>query len=226
MSGEPTGTPDAAAARRRNIIIGAVVIALVVVGGVIWLTTRGDSSPTPSATGGSSSASASPTPSLTPLPSPSATGKRKNKKPVPQYTGAVTTKKPQKVAFHSTGRPGEGLVVTIAKVESITSKAVTVGEVGGPALRITVAVHNQGPKSVQIYSALTNLYYGPQKSPADPAHEPGGKAFPPTVGPGKTVTGVVLYTIATKNRTDLDLEVNLDNRLRTLEFSGGCPQDC
>ena len=145
---------------------------------------------------------------------------------MPPYTGKANGQHPKNVAFRATGRPGKGLVVSIAKVESITSKAVTIGEVGGPALRITVAVHNQGPSTVPISSALTNLYYGPQRTPADPAHEPGSKPFPPTVGAGRTVTGIVIYTIPKADRSKLDLEVNLDNRLRTLEFNGGCPQDC
>ena len=207
-----------------RLVAAVVVVVLIVVGGIVWLTTRGgDGATSSSASGTSPSASASPSSTAKPS-NPAKPGTKK--KVVPQYTGAANPKKPKNVAFRATARPGKGLVVSIAKVESITSKAVTIGEVGGPALRITVAVHNQGPRTVPINAALTNLYYGPKRTPADPAHEPGSKPFPPTVAPGRTVTGIVIYTIPKADRSKLDLEVNLDNRLRTLEFNGGCPQDC
>ncbi len=223
MSDEPTASPDPAATKRTRLIVAAVVIALVVVGGIVWLVSRGGSEDKNTSSAPGTSASPSPSPTYA-TRSPSTT--KKKKKTVPPYTGPANTRKPQRVAFQSTGRPGKGLAVSIAKVEPITAKAVTIGDVGGPALRITVAVHNQGTKAVPIYAALTNLYYGPKRTPADPAHEPGGKPFPPSVGPGRTVNGVVIYTISKANRSNLDLEVNLDNRLRTLEFSGSCPQDC
>ncbi len=182
MSPESPDDHGSAISPRARLIAVVVVVVLLVVGGVVWLTTRGgDDTSSTSASSPSSSAGASPSSTAKPS-NPAKPGKKK--KTVAPYTGKANGQHPKNVAFRATGRPGKGLVVSIAKVESITSKAVTIGEVGGPALRITVAVHNQGPSTVPISSALTNLYYGPQRTPADPAHEPGSKPFPPSVGAG------------------------------------------
>lgn len=138
----------------------------------------------------------------------------------------VTTKKPQRVTFDQTATPTPGVDLKIADVESVNGKAEITGEVGGPALRITLEVTNTTEKPVAINTAVTNLYYGRDRTPASTIMRPGYKPLPQSVKPGKTVTGKINFTVAKKNRSRLLLEVNLDNQFRTVEFNGSCPRDC
>lgn len=227
----PEGPPSTGFFRSGNArwVVAVVVVIVLVVGGVLLVRGGSDDDTDGSSATGSSSSSSSREPNATQGPDSSTPGTGSTKAPkAPKKTPdqKVTTQKPLRVPFDATATPTPGVDLEIADVESIIGKAEITGEVGGPALRITLEVTNNTSKPVAINTAVTNLYYGPDRKPASSILRPGSKALPKTVAPGKTVSGKVNYTVPRKNRARLLLEVNLDNAFRTVEFNGSCPRDC
>lgn len=236
MSWRPIRTEDGAIAvgRRTLWLIALAVAAVVVVVVVIRLATGGHGT-TSASTGPGSGASASPSgsPSATSSPSspssgasPTGTGSTATATPSSGSSVLPSQRKPQRVPFTATAQPARGVGLAITKVESVEGVARIRGEVSGPALRLTVTVTNHTSAPVSISAALTNLYYGPDKTPANAIMHPGSKAFPSSVPAHGSATGVVLYTVPKSDRSDVVLEVVLDNALRTVQFDGGCPQLC
>ena len=77
-----------------------------------------------------------------------------------------------------------------------------------------------------IKTALANLYYGPDRTPATMMTHPGAKAFPESVPAGGTGTGVVLFTVPPQDRSKVVLEVIIDAQMRRIEFAGDCSSHC
>lgn len=216
----------------RNLAIGVLVIALVVLG-IVLLTRNGDDKDSAStASGSSSTPSSSPAstqdPSSSSSPSTGSSSSASPKGGSASGTPApvLSVGKPVRAAFTQAARPAPSLLVDITKVEKVEAKAEIPGEVSGPALRITVRVRNTSKKSVPIKTALTNLYYGPDRTPATYMTKPGSKSFPESVPAGGSATGVVLYTVPPKYRGNVVLEVIIDAQMRRIEFAGNCTSRC
>jgi hypothetical protein len=213
--------------RRRNLWIAALVALAVVVAVVLVLVVTGgddDDSPGDAKDPVTPGASKTPAPSSTPRTSPKSSPS-KSPNPAATETGAVNPAKPQRVPFDQTAEPAEGVALSVTNIEQVKAKATAPGETSGPALRITMRVKNDKKVALPIGAAVTNLYYGADRTPSNIVLQ-GSKAFPATVRPGAEATGVVIYRIPPNNRDKVSLEVILDNKLRVIEFSGGCPQDC
>jgi hypothetical protein len=134
----------------------------------------------------------------------------------------ANTQPPKRVRFSQTATVSPALSVDVTKVESVQSKAVTPGETSRPSLRITVRVTNSSTKAANIDSALTNLYYGSDRTPANTSARPGGKSFPARVSAGGTATGVFVFNVPVGRRDKVALEVSVDASLRRVEFAGDC----
>jgi hypothetical protein len=214
--------------RRRNLWIAALVALAVVVAVVLVLVVTGGDDDSPGTSPGDAKDPVTPgsskTPSSTPRTSPKASPS-KTPNPAVTETGAVNPAKPQRVPFDQTAEPAEDVALSVTSIEQVKAKATAPGETSGPALRITMRVRNDKKVALPIGAAVTNLYYGTDRTPSNLVLQ-GSKAFPASVRPGAEATGVVIYRIPPNRRDKVTLEVILDNKLRVIEFSGGCPQDC
>jgi hypothetical protein len=216
--------------RALTIIVVALVAALVV-SGLLWLLGGRDST---SGEGGAIAPQPTTAPSASatsPGATPTGPGKtRGTGTATSPATGATkpagTPRKTQRIPFQETGQPAADVDLRIAQVETITAKGHIPGEVSGPALRITVEVENRSQKSVPLNTAVANFYYGKDRTPASPMIMSGSRAFPAKVAAGSSASGVYVFTVPKAERGRILLEVNLDNALRTVEFNGGCPEDC
>ncbi|MBD8059609.1 hypothetical protein IC607_11600 [Cellulomonas sp. JH27-2] len=233
------------AAPARRWIVVAVVAAVVVVGAIVFLATRGSSggggaaattsaSRTPttgigSAAGTATSTSTAPStvpstasPGATPSGSPRGTSTAEaTSGSSPRATaapGARPTDPP--VALKATVEPTKGVTARLAKLESVTGVADLPGEVGGPALRVTVEVTNATDDDVDLTGAVVVLYQGEDRAPAIELTKPGGSPLPASVAAGKSVTGVYVFNVPVAERNPVEVEVDLAAEVPVVVFRG------
>lgn len=127
------------------------------------------------------------------------------------------TKKPVKLDKPSDA--GGGVAVRIKKVTSIKAKAQLPGEVAGPAVSLTLVVDNGSAKSVDLGSVVVTLLGSDQApgiemtaAPADP--------FSGTLKPGKSATGVYVFTVDKARRDPISVNVTLNGEAPVLLFKG------
>jgi hypothetical protein len=236
MTDQTPGDP-----RRRRLLIGSGVGAVVAVGVALALTLGGDEPTSPVEASPSPSASAAaPSPSPSPSPTPTATepGPDAGLVPgpdaapegvIPADPGAPVTPTP---TDRPDGRPEatvpleqpvelrSGLTARISQVEAVEAVANLPGEIGGPALRVTVELRNDTASPVDLASAVVNAYVGPDAVPATSALEPGSQPFPAVVQPGEVATTRAVFTIPEADRGDVRFELDLSLEDVIVLFAG------
>lgn len=207
------------------------LLALVVVAAVAALLQGGDeaeprasASPTVST---EPSGSAEPTPteepsaSETPEPGPSATASEAPGQGVTEGPDGRPTATP--VPLPSPAAPAEDVTARLSKLEAVVGETTIPGEVGGPAVRVTVEVVNGTDEALDLSGVVVNAYYGPDQVPAGPIGQPGGDPFTGTLAPGATATGVYLFSIPEDQRDQVRFEVDLTPESTVVIFEGAAP---
>lgn len=200
------------------------VVAIVAVAALVWALAAGRSPtdppiasspatstamptstvmPTSTAAAGSPQSSSVPTPAPSPTPvlppvSPGATADP----PPPRVTQAP-------VALDAVAVTGADLRVELTSIEAVTGLARTPGEVGGPALRVTVEATNEADAAFATPAAVVNLYFGADRRPANTIREPGGRPLPHEIAAHDFATGVYLFTVPENARDDILVEIEL-----------------
>lgn len=237
MTGIESGGPS----RRRQLRVAAlIVVGVAVLGGLVWwaVAARGGaaagqpSAPSTSPDGSTGTTTSSPTASASasasvdptvpppdaaddPTPAKPTTPVDENGTPVP---GARPSAPP--VDLSSPAAPAEGVRVDLASIEAVEGKGTIPGEVGGPALRVTVQVTNRTDAPIDLRGAVANLYYGPDRIPATTLLEPGARSLPDSVAPGASVTGVWVFNVPVADRDVVEIEVDLSADDQVVVFSG------
>lgn len=155
-------------------------------------------------------------PTATNLATPSAEA------PTPTATASASGKAPAPVTapLNGTASPTGSVSVSVPKVESVTGKPEGVGEIAGPALRFTLRLDNDTSKAIALGSVVVNAYYGADETPAPSLSGPGAKPFGSTVAAGKTATGVYVFSVPKKGRSDVTVEFSYSTDVSTVVFSG------
>ena len=83
----------------------------------------------------------------------------------------------------------------VSKIEAVDGEAQGPGEVAGPALRVSIEVQNTSGKDVAMDLALTNLYYGKDKTPASALSGPGVRPLPGTIASGDRASGQFVFGV-------------------------------
>ncbi|WP_019135049.1 hypothetical protein [Cellulomonas massiliensis] len=208
--------------RRLWLLLGLLAVVAAVV--VAVLLSRGTVAAVPPAPTGSASSSSpapgGPTASATSRPaspSPSATRSSSPTSPAP---GGRPTAAP--VPITATATPVRGVTAHVARIEAVTGKAELPGEVGGPALRVTVQVDNGTRKAVDLRGLVVNLYVGRDAAPAVELST-GERAMPDSVAPGKSASGVWVFTVPADERDLVAVEVDLATDVPVVVFRGEAP---
>jgi hypothetical protein len=115
---------------------------------------------------------------------------------------------------------GNGVIVRVSDIEKVEGQAHGPGEVGGPALRISIEVRNSSGKDIPMELALANLYYGPDTSPASPLSGPGARPFPRTIASGKSATARYVFGVPERGRSPLVVEFSYTTDEPTVIFEG------
>lgn len=215
------GRADEGARRRRWVVVaGALALVLAVIG-VVWATNQAQSpGPVgpPPPTGSTSAPTSSPTETQSPsAPPPSV--------PTPTASGTPTVVPSQELPVEEAPldepvEVGAGVVVRVDRIESVTGTAQGPGEVAGPALRTTVTLENRTDQTVPLTSAIVNLYYGPDRAPANELSGPGVSLLGGDLAPGRTATGVNVFAVPTDARSSVVVEVLLSADVPIIQFEG------
>lgn len=99
-------------------------------------------------------------------------------------TDAVTLNDPSEV--------GDGVTISLAKVETVTVEANGPGEIAGTALAVTVEVANDSGKSLDVGSSSVTLLDGAGAAGMATMAEPAAP-LEGSVDSGKSVTGVYVF---------------------------------
>lgn len=205
------------------IAILAAVIVVVVVIGVVTAATG----PHPR---GSSAAGASGTPSTTAVATPTAspsTSVLSSPKPTATKAAPVPAGTPQPTKTATISAPTtivKSLTAKVTRTEAVQGKASGPGEVGGPAVRFTIAITNTTGKTVQLSNTVVNAYFGADATPAIELEKPGGKAFPFSVKNGETATGVFVFNIPEASRNTVEVTVDTSVKNPVVAFRGSVPR--
>lgn len=113
------------------------------------------------------------------------------------------------VPLDGVAEPVAQVEVELVSIEAVTGVANIAGEVGGPALRVSVAVTNGTAAPFETPAVVVNLYTGDDRSPAGGIREPGGRELPGLIPAGQSQLGVYLFTVPEDARSVVLIEVDL-----------------
>ncbi len=204
---EPTRS-EGVRRRRRLAAVGVLVAVVLLVPGGIWavnqMRAQGPVDP-PLPTGGVETPATS-------IPPPTASG-------APTVVRSKELRV-EEVPIDKSVAVGAGVVVRVVRIESVQGTADGPGEIAGPALRSTVSLENRGKATVDLASAIVNLYYGPKRTPANELSGPGASLLAGKLAPGKTATGINVFAVPTDARASVVVEVLLGADVPVIHFEG------
>lgn len=141
-------------------------------------------------------------PSSTPTPSA-----KSSDEPADRDAGKPTSGT-RAIGLKAEATTAPGVTARLAEIKSVQAKASLPGEVGGPALAITVKVKNDTGKKLSLALGVVNAYYGRDRTPAVSVASDGEVPFPESIADGESATGVYVFQIpedARPVRVELDL---------------------
>lgn len=101
-----------------------------------------------------------------------------------------------------------GAVVSLDRIEAVHGQANVGGEISGPAIRVSVAIRNDGTEPVDLEYVVVNAYSGADRAPAGSIMQPGGKPFAGSLAAGESAEGVYLFSIGESDRGDVAVTVD------------------
>ncbi|WP_188078938.1 hypothetical protein [Actinotalea subterranea] len=215
---------------RRLVIAGAAVV-LVAAGVLVATQVAGDDggapSASPSSTATTTAPDATPTPDATGSAAPqgpgatAAPGAQESQAPGAGDPEVRPTAEP--VPLDGEAAPAAGVTAELALIEAVEGTATIPGEVGGPSLRVTVAITNATGQELDLTGAVVNLYTGADRAPAIDLLEPGRADFPLSVPDGGTAEGRFVFLVPQDARGDVLVELDLSTEADVVLFQGAAP---
>ncbi|MGY1665226.1 hypothetical protein [Geodermatophilus sp. SYSU D00696] len=196
------------------LTIGLAVAALFLTGG------RGDDGGPGGTDAAATSSAAVPTTAsdpTTPGPAePSAT---------PQPTGPTTDADElppglPPVPLDSSVTVDDDVAVTLEGIEAIEGSGLGPGNVGGPALRITVRFDNRTADAVDLSGVAVDLSYGTERVPGSPLDDPSAASVAGMLEPGETAEGVYVFGVPTETRDTVTVSVGYQPGAPYAVFTG------
>jgi len=196
------------------LAMAAVVLLAVGIGLVLAFTGNDGSTPAShaAATTPSSSATSAPASSAAPTSDASQPSSASNPEAPPAALPAV--------ALDATAQVGDGVSATLPRIEEIHGSGTGPGNIAGPAIRVTVRIHNGTSSAVSVDGVAVNMAYGEDMTPASPLDDPSQAPFQGTVAPGKSVDGVYVFRVPSGARDSVTVEVGYKAGAPLLHFTG------
>lgn len=202
--------------RRRLVVAAALLAAAVVSVLLVVLTGSDDDRPATDAATGATSPSTS---------GSSTTGSATGTAAAPSSAGdpvapdaAPPTLAP--VGLTDPADAGDGVTVAVTGIESFTSDASGIGNIAGPALRVTVRVTNGTGADLSVDAVSVNLSYGADATPGSPLDDSSQRTFSGTVAPGGSADGVYVFSVPEGERDVVSVEVGHTPGTPVLAFRG------
>lgn len=196
---------------RSRMYVAAAVAAVVLVSVAAVLIVRNPSGPANA--GSDSTAAAAPSPTATPSEKESESSESEESEP------GKPSGDNRAVGLKAEATSAPGVTARLARIDSVQATASLPGEVGGPALAITVKVKNQTGKKLDLALGVVNAYYGPERTPAVSVASDGEVPFPASVGDGESAKGVYVFQIPEEARP-VRVELDLGNGADVVVFKG------
>ncbi len=186
---------------------------------IVWLILGGsDGSPSSSdaaASGSTSDSSSSQGPSSDPVTTaPTSPGEPNPLDP------AASIPALQPVPLQDTVSYENGVTLSIDSVASFDAVGQGVGEVSGPALRVTITITNGTAEELNLDTVAVNLATGPDLTPAPPVSDPSSTPFTGTVASGGSAVGMYSFTVPTDSRDSITVTVNYTSGAVAAIFTG------
>lgn len=210
---EPTPVRGSTTRARWLIALAIAVIAVIVI--VIVIASRDAVSISRPSSSPSAENSTSPiaSPSIS-APGPSESGAPSDPAPSP-------TQAPAPIGSPSDVMPG--VTAVVSSVEAVEGTAEGPGEVAGPAIKFVITVTNDSEEPISLATAVINVDYGVDRTPASELSRSGGSPFPAEVAAGASETGTFVYTIPRDQRADVRITVDYSVDVPPLVFAGAVP---
>lgn len=137
---------------------------------------------------------------------------------VPGVPGEAAEPQP----LDATADAGGGIEVRLSRIEAVEAEATLPGEVGGPAVAVTVEVANGSDDAVELGSVTVDLVTGDGAS-APPVLDPDREPLAGDLDAGDTRSGTYVFTLAPDQRGDVSVRVRPSADTPTLVFTGAVP---
>lgn len=197
---------------RSRMYVAAAVVAVVLVSVAVALIVRDPSAP----------ANSEPDSTVTAEPTPTTTRAEGEPALAPDSASAEPGKPTggnRALGLKAEATTAPGVTARLARIDSVEATASLPGEVGGPALAITVKVKNETGKKLSLALGVVNAYYGPERTPAVSVASDGEVPFPASVAAGESATGVYVFQIPEEARP-VRVELDLGNGADVVVFKG------
>lgn len=196
---------------RSRMYVAAAVAAVVLVSVAVVLIVRNPSDPANA--GSDSTVAAAPSSTATPSEKESESSESEESEP------GKPSGDNRAVGLKAEATSAPGVTARLARIDSIQATASLPGEIGGPALAITVKVKNQTGKKLDLALGVVNAYYGPERTPAVSVASDGEVPFPASVADGGSANGVYVFQIPEEARP-VRVELDLGNGADVVVFKG------
>jgi hypothetical protein len=222
---EPTGNGFPLHGRRRVLIIAVIVVAsaLVAIGAVIAvvndLSQRDEDDS--SEVGASATDAATPPPAgeSTPSPDQGATAAPETDPAAPPADAGAVPPVETPVEIDAPATFDASVTAEVTQVESVQGEAQGPGEIGGPALRVSISLANGTGRDVDLDTSVVALFYGADDIPAAELSGPGAERFQGTLKAGATASGVYVFRVPADER-DIRITVSYSPTDTTVAFEG------
>ncbi|MFE7227032.1 hypothetical protein ACFU7D_19715 [Nocardioides sp. NPDC057577] len=196
---------------RSRMYVAAAVAAVVLVSVAVVLIVRNPSGPANA--GSDSTVAAAPSSTATPSEKESTSSSDSADDEGESSEGN------RALGLKSVATTSPGVTARLARIDSVQATASLPGEIGGPALAITVKVKNQTGKKLDLALGVVNAYYGPERTPAVSVASDGEVPFPASVADGESAKGVYVFQIPEQARP-VRVELDLGNGADVVVFKG------
>jgi hypothetical protein len=208
--------PGSGTARRRPwvraaALVPAVLVALLVVALVIGNDDEGSSAPPVAGTGTAETSAPA-----TGTPSPA----RVDAGPAPAGSPDELPPSLPAVALDQPAAVGNGISASVLSVTAIQGTASGPGNVAGPALRVSLRIHNGTGAPVSLDGVAVALTYGADSTPAEPLEDPSRAPFHGTVAAGGAADGIYVFTVPAGDRDTITVSVGYQPGAPFLVFTG------
>ncbi|SDK96254.1 hypothetical protein SAMN05428985_107220 [Nocardioides sp. YR527] len=196
---------------RTRMYVAAAVAAVVLVSVAVVLVLRNPF--VPDAAGSDSTVAAAPSPTATPSEKESSSSSDSEDDETEKSDGN------RALGLKAVATTSPGVTARLARIDSVQATASLPGEIGGPALAITVKVKNQTGKKLDLALGVVNAYYGPERTPAVSVASDGEVPFPASVADGESAKGIYVFQIPEEARP-VRVELDLGNGADVVVFKG------
>ena len=220
---DPRDDDTEATTRRRRGLLVAVAAVLVAAAVVVALVVRGadDGADVDPSGSGSSAATPAPAPGGAATPDDGSDGTEasegtdasegpaedpgaREQPPVPLDASPVVT---------------DGITLRVESLTAVDGQAALPGEIGGPAVSVTVVVDNASEQPFDLAGTVVNAYSGPELTPAN-GLSTGTSAFPAEAPAGTTTTATYVFSVPADERDQVRVTVDTAVDLPTVVFEG------